>query len=266
MTPDVLPRFDFAGDLTGYTGGTGPDLLLIHGVGLRVEAWGAMLPLLEQQFTVTALDMPGHGGSAQIAGNGLRAFSDRFAEFLTTRAGPVCVAGHSMGAMIALDLACRNPEKVDAVAALNAIYQRPPAAANVAKARAAALSHKQVFDPSPTVTRWFGPNPAGDDAVAAAACQSWLTTCDPKGYADAYRVFAHHPGPKNLHTLHCPALFLTAEHDANSTPEMSQEMAGLCPNGQAIIVKDAAHMAPMTHADMIARHLILFFNPKGQFS
>lgn len=263
MTPDVLPRSVFAGDLAGYIGGTGPDLLLIHGVGLRAEAWSPMLPLLEQHFTVIALDMPGHGNSSRINGKGLCAFSDRFSDFIASRADPVYVAGHSMGAMIAIDLAARIPDKIGAFAAMNAIHQRSEAAAKAVQTRAASLSQSDAYDPTSTLERWFGPKPTGDTALAAKACRSWLTKCDPGGYADAYRVFAHHPGAKSLDALSRPALFLTAEHDPNSTPAMSREMADLCSNGQAVIVKDSAHMAPLTDADMIARHLIRFFNTKG---
>ncbi|MFT5343000.1 MAG: pimeloyl-ACP methyl ester carboxylesterase [Paracoccaceae bacterium] len=261
MTSARLPRSDFTGDLAGYTGGRGPDLLLIHGVGLRAEAWGAMLPLLEQHFTIFALDMPGHGGSAPIHKPELRAYRNRFAAFLASRPGPICVAGHSMGAMIAIDLVGPSPEKIKAVAALNAIYQRSAAAASAVQARAAALSRTTAPDPSATLTRWFGANPTGNTARAAKECRKWLTACDPAGYADAYTVFAH--GAPSLRPLPCPAMFLTGEHDPNSTPTMSRDMANLCPNGQAIVVKDAAHMAPVTHADMIAQDLIRFFNSKG---
>jgi (E)-2-((N-methylformamido)methylene)succinate hydrolase len=263
MSADLLPRSEFAGDLAGYTGGTGPDLLLIHGVGLRAEAWNAMLPQLEPHFTVTALDIPGHGGSARANEVELCAFSDRFADFVTSRAGPVCVAGHSMGAMIAIDLAIRLPEQICAIAALNAIHQRSQDAARDVQKRAAALSRTDMSDPTPTLDRWFGPNPTGAHAKAAKNCRSWLSSCEPDGYADAYHVFAHHPGPKSLDALSCPALFVTAEHDPNSTPAMSHRMADLCPDGQAVIVKDAAHMAPVTDTDMIAQHLIRFFNTKG---
>ena len=254
----ALPRSEFSGDLTGYCGGSGPDLLLIHGVGLRAEAWSAMLPILQQQFTVYALDMPGHGGSALIQTCDLAAYSQRFAAFCADLGAPVCVAGHSMGAMIAIDLASQYPQHIRAVTALNAIYQRAASAANAVQTRAATLKTSGLQDPSDTLKRWFGDK----ESPASTACRAWLTGCDPTGYADAYQVFAHNPGPDaaTLAALACPALFMTGANDPNSSPAMSQAMAELCPNGQAIIVNDAAHMAPMTHADMMAQELIRFFN------
>lgn len=259
----TLPRSEFAGDLSGYCSGSGPELLLIHGVGLRAEAWSPMLPALERHFTVYALDMPGHGGSGVIQSRNLASYTARFSAFFASRSAPVCVAGHSMGALIAIDLACHHASSVRAVAALNAVYQRPVTAAKAVQARAAALTQTGPQDPTATLERWFG----SSTNDAATACRDWLTHCDPTGYTDAYHVFAHDPGPDAgaLRTLSCPAMFVTGAQDTNSTPAMSRAMADLCPNGQAFIVNNAAHMAPMTHADMVALELIRFFNPtRGQ--
>ncbi|MEC7963535.1 MAG: alpha/beta fold hydrolase, partial [Pseudomonadota bacterium] len=43
----------------------GPLAILLHGVGLRAEAWAAQIPVLSDLgFDVLAPDMPGHGQSA----------------------------------------------------------------------------------------------------------------------------------------------------------------------------------------------------------
>ena len=41
--------------------GSGPPLLLVHGVGSRREAWGPVLPLLAEHRDVIAVDLPGFG-------------------------------------------------------------------------------------------------------------------------------------------------------------------------------------------------------------
>lgn len=245
MTWTTLRRSDLAGGLSGHRTGSGPLMVLIHGVGLRAEAWGAMMPLLADHFTVLAVDMPGHGGSAPVAGPGLPAYTARFAALLETET-PAFVVGHSMGAMIALDLAAQHPARVTGVAALNAIYRRSDAARQAVQARAASLATTPNADPAPTLARWF----ADLASPEALACRDWLTTCDPKGYATAYATFAAADGPTDaaLTALDVPALFLTGANDANSTPAMAQQMAALAPRGRVLAIADAAHMAPMTHA------------------
>lgn len=257
---DDLPRNFGAGGLAGHRCGDGPVLLLIHGVGLRLEAWRAMIPTLAERFTVVAVDMPGHGASEQATTDTVAGFASAFTPILDTLEAPVFCAGHSMGAMIALELASTD-ERIAGVAALNAIYRRTEAAKTAVLARAKVLETGTAPDPTPTLVRWFGADPTGPDAAAQAACHRWLTAANPTGYAAAYHAFATHDGPTDaaLRALDRPALFLTGAEEPNSTPAMSRAMADLAPLGQAHVVAGAAHMAPMTHGVEIARYLTSFF-------
>ncbi len=215
MTWTIQPRSDGPGALSYVKTGTGPALVLIHGVGLRAEAWAAIFPLMAHEFTIYAVDMPGHGASPLAGVTGLSDYVVRIAAFVDALDGLVCVAGHSMGAMIALELAEVRPDKVRAVAALNAIFRRSDAAATAIRARAKALRDRVVCDPSATLERWFG---AGHKAESAA-CRDWLTLTDPEGYATAYRIFANYVGPlgADLKAIGQRAGFITGAQDPNST-------------------------------------------------
>ncbi len=257
MTWTTRPRFEGPGGLAYWREGAGPALVLIHGVGLRAEAWGAMMPLLATEYAVYALDMPGHGDSHLSNVSSLADYATRIANFVETLEGPVAVAGHSMGAILSLHVARALPKKVNAVAAINAIYRRTPEAAQAVRDRAASLATGKA-DPAPTLARWFGDAPVGDKKACADACRDWLTNVDYAAYAAAYHHFAHQEGPSEdqLKALDIPALFLTADGDPNSTPAMSQAMAALAPKGRAHVVKNAAHMMPMTHPQDAARELL----------
>ncbi|MEL6887488.1 MAG: alpha/beta hydrolase [Pseudomonadota bacterium] len=218
--------------------------MLLHGVGLRAEAWGAQIDDLSEDCAVEAFDMPGHGAAARLEGSvDLATYTDRLAD--TLDAG-VVVVGHSMGAMIALDLAVRYPGLVHGVVAMNAIYQRAPEAALAVKRRAAQLDGTLAADPRGAIARWFGDS----ETPEARACRTWLQLVDPGAYRDAYTVFAHEdgPDPSDLRQMQMPALFLTGADDPNSTPAMSRAMARAAPDARAEIVEGAAHMLPMTHA------------------
>ncbi|MEI4262635.1 alpha/beta fold hydrolase [Roseovarius sp. D0-M9] len=243
MTWTTQPRSE-AGQLSAITAGDGQTVLLIHGVGLRAEAWGAQIAALAGFCRVQAVDMPGHGQSAALSsGAQLADFTDVIAAAIN---GPAVVIGHSFGAMIALDIAIRHPGKVKAVAALNAVHRRSAAAKAAVMRRAAMLDGVSAADPTATLDRWFGPVPSPE----REACREWLCAVDPARYRDAYRVFAAEDGPSDegLHSLGCPALFLTGADEPNSTPAMSRRMAALAPQGRAKIIPGAAHMLPMTHA------------------
>lgn len=253
MTWTTQPRSKI-GALTAIRLGSGPQVVLIHGVGLRAEAWAGQLAVLAKTCRVLAVDMPGHGECARLNCNPQMAdFTDPIAAVLTE---PSVVIGHSFGAMIALDIAHKFPDRVRGVAALNGIFRRDDVAKEAVLARATSLDGKSMADPSTTLTRWFGATPS----VARNACHDWLCQCDPAGYCDAYRVFATEDGPSEsaLKTLRCPALFLTGRNEPNSTPHMSRQMADKAPNGTAIVLEGAAHMLPMTHASQVTAILAQF--------
>jgi pimeloyl-ACP methyl ester carboxylesterase len=92
--------------------GSGPVLLLIHGVAGTLENWRAVIEPLAQHYTVVAPDLPGHGGSAPGAGDyslgGLAAgLRDLLVVLGYERA---TLAGHSLGGGIAMQFAYQFPE------------------------------------------------------------------------------------------------------------------------------------------------------------
>ncbi len=243
------------GNLAAIREGVGDTVLLLHGVGLCAEAWAAQIDAISHEYTVLAPDLPGHGESGCLdADDQLSDVTDRIAAAMQA---PAFVVGHSMGAMVALDLAIRYPGKVRGVIALNAIFQRDAAAKAAVQARAKALNDANNPDPEPTLQRWFGDSNSDEKS----ACLDWLTAVHPTGYRAAYRIFATEDGPCDaaLSVLACPALFMTGSAEPNSTPDMARAMATLTPNGRALIVEGAAHMMPMTHADAVNRALLSFF-------
>jgi pimeloyl-ACP methyl ester carboxylesterase len=256
MISTALPRSEVA-SLSAIVAGAGRPVLLLHGVGLRAEAWGAQIEALRGSYQVIAPDMQGHGHSSCPSGPiTLAEYAQAFLPVLKELSEPVLVVGHSMGAMIALELACRAPADVSAVAAFNAIFERSPEAAAAVQARAGSLDDTAAPDPSPTLERWFGNAPSPE----RSACENWLLAADPKGYKLAYTAFARADGPRRqaLQSLACRALFATGGLEQNSTPEMSQAMADLAPKGRALIVEGAAHMMPMTHAGALNGALLDF--------
>ncbi len=259
MTSTILPRSELTTDITGWQGGTGQPLLLIHGVGLCADAWGAMLPGLADGFHISAVDLPGHGQSATFPDRpSLIDYTDRLAQVLDR---PAFIVGHSMGALIAMDMAVRHPALVRAIAPLNPIFRRSSAASEAVRSRASQLEREWNPDPSGTLERWFGANPKGAMATARDDCRSWLTSVDPTGYAQAYNVFACEDGPTDtaLAGISCPALFVTGSDEPNSTPAMSKALAKAVPSGTYAITQGAKHMMPMTHAAEVCAVLTEFF-------
>ncbi|MEL6375379.1 MAG: alpha/beta hydrolase [Pseudomonadota bacterium] len=245
MTWRTQPRSEF-GSLAAIERGRGTPVVLLHGVGLRAEAWAGVIAGLADTHHVIAPDLPGHGASQRAdrlsSTARVAALTDQLAAALTL---PAHIVGHSLGAMIALDLAVRYPASVRSVCACNAIYRRAPDAARAVAKRASRLDGAHAFDAAGTLSRWF----AGATSPEREACAAWLSSVDPKGYKAAYAAFAQGDAPADpaLRAIACPALFITGGRDPNSTAAMTRALADLVPNGRQIVIGDAAHMLPMTH-------------------
>ncbi len=100
-----------------FVGGTGPPLLLVHGLGGAASNWTELAPLLARRHRLLVPDLPGHGGSTALpAVAGLEPFADRVG-LVAEREGmlPTPVVGHSLGAMVVLRLALRRPADVQAL-------------------------------------------------------------------------------------------------------------------------------------------------------
>lgn len=240
----------------GPKDGTGEALLLIHGVGLNGRAWAPQIAALAATHRVFALDMPGHGRSTPLPeGARLPGYVDWAARvIMALGVGAVNVAGHSMGALIATGLAAEYPELIRRVAVLNAVHRRTPEARAAVMARADQIAQGQIDIDTP-LKRWFSDTDA--DRAARPQVARWLQAVDPAGYAAAYRAFATGDDvyADRWGAITCPALVLTGDGDANSTPDMTRTMAASAPRGRAIVIEGHRHMVNLTAPDKVTAAL-----------
>lgn len=94
--------------------GTGPALVLLHGIGSGSGSWIPQLDHLSGHFRVIAWDAPGYGDSDPIAGSPTPDVYARRLEALAEELslGRFPVVGHSLGALIAGRFATLLPDRV----------------------------------------------------------------------------------------------------------------------------------------------------------
>src|SRR3954452_7529367 len=97
------------------TAGSGPVLLLLHGVTDSSQTWAAVTPRLAERFTLVAPDLLGHGDSARPRGDySLGAHANGVRDLLTALGHRrVTVVGHSLGGGIAMQFAYQFPERCE---------------------------------------------------------------------------------------------------------------------------------------------------------
>ena len=95
--------------------GTGPVLVLIHGIAGSAENWGPVIEPLALRHTVIAPDFPGHGLSEPGGGDySLGSLASGLRDLLVTLGHDrATLVGHSLGGGVAMQFAYQFPELVE---------------------------------------------------------------------------------------------------------------------------------------------------------
>jgi pimeloyl-ACP methyl ester carboxylesterase len=100
-----------------------PSAVLIHGAGASSAIWMMVLTRVARGGHAIAIDLPGHGPSAEAGaaldgagGLTLARYRDAVGELAGTLClGPSVLVGHSLGALVAIEAALAWPDKVRAL-------------------------------------------------------------------------------------------------------------------------------------------------------
>jgi pimeloyl-ACP methyl ester carboxylesterase len=243
--------------------GQGTPLVFVHGVGMQHAVWVPQVIGFSRTHTVVTYDMLGHGRSPLPPQDAsLSDYADQLQRLLDQLGqARAHIVGHSMGALVALEFALREPARCLSVTALNAVFGRSEAqrAAVQERVRSLQTTSTQAGIDS-TVGRWFGePVPTQLEGVASL-CRRLLNDVNPVGYARTYALFASsdRAHEARLAMLQPPALFMTGEFDPNSTPAMSQAMAEAVPGAHCRVLAGERHMMTLTGAPQVHGELLTF--------
>jgi pimeloyl-ACP methyl ester carboxylesterase len=110
---DELHEIDLHGHRVFYrSAGSGPVVVLVHGITSTSATWANVLPYLAERFTVIAPDLLGHGESAKPRGDySLGAYASGIRDLLFALGHDrATFVGHSLGGGVAMQLAYQFPE------------------------------------------------------------------------------------------------------------------------------------------------------------
>ncbi len=113
LTPNQI---ELHGHRVSYRhGGSGPALLLLHGVTNSSATWERVAPGLAEHFTLIAPDLLGHGESATPRGDYSLGAHASGARDVMTALGieRATIVGHSLGGGIAMQFAYQFPERCE---------------------------------------------------------------------------------------------------------------------------------------------------------
>lgn len=132
-----------------YTdGGSGQNVLLVHGWSCDGTDWSYQSPVLLDSYRSINVDIRGHGRSSVTEGGYVvRRFAADLARLLHhLGAVPATIVGHSLGGAIAVAMAVEHPEVVRSVVSIEGAYGYPPEVADPVAKMIAEMQGPQGLD------------------------------------------------------------------------------------------------------------------------
>jgi len=242
--------------------GQGPPIVLVHGSPGTAATWSGVARRLGDRFRVTALDLPGHGGSTPrpegeppTTEGGVAAVE----AVVAAQPAPAVLVGHSYGGVVSLAVALRGRLPLRGLVLLEPVLVKllPVAGLHAAFADAEGVFARYFEraargEPEATgimVDFWFGP---GAFARMPPPVQSALGANLARNSLDVRSVFAEAYEPEQLARLAVPLVVAYGSRSPAVTRRMALLLAGMVPRGTVHEIADAGHGMPTTHAEAVA--------------
>ena len=223
--------------------GKGPAVVLVHGFLGSSKIFEPLTDHLVHQFSVTTIDLPGFAGSYDVTvPSTVEALSLLVADTIQSSGLDKCsILGHSLGAMIALEISLQRPELLEKMV----LYGGCPDGYLPGRFETTEDSIEKIQS-------------AGIKSVAADIAAQWFQ----RGKEDPMYSLARAAGNKSneaaailhlktwdhwkarerLGDVQTPTLIMCGDGDRSTHPDLSIEMWKKIPQSQLFIAPNAGHI------------------------
>ncbi len=234
-------------ELYVHTQGTGPDVLLVGGLGDPYESWQAQLDGLGDRFRLIAPDNRGAGRSPDIPeGFTVEDMADDVAAVLRAHAsGPAHVTGFSGGGVVVQHLALRHPELVRSLV-LNSTFAHIDAYAR--RMLDGWLTLARHADSAEHFFEQFSYFILTSRAHQTGFADAWIRDSAAFPYQQGYdtvrryveALYAHDVRDR-LHEIAAPALVIAGGADITNPVENLRLIAERIPDSELVVLDGEAH-------------------------
>lgn len=244
-----------------HTQGQGRPLVLLHGWGMNSLIWQPILPRLAKSATVTCIDLPGHGQNDHLPLGSLHDVTARLADSIPDGA---VVMGWSLGGLVAQSLAHALPERIAAlvlVASTPRFVATPDWQPALPHETLDNFAHNLQTDYASTVKRFFALqflNTRTDNRTVADLHATIMTLpASPAALVDGLDILR--TADFSTTPVTQPCLWLLGRLDKLIPVALAETLPTLGYK-EIIVIKQAAHVPFVTHADSFMQHVGAFLD------
>lgn len=246
------------------TGNRPPDasrdtVVFIHGVGQDHTIW--VLPtryFARHDRNVLAPDLPGHGRSGGEPLKTIEEMTDWLVDLLDVcEVDRAAVVGHSMGSLVALDIASRYPDRVRSLALVGVSV---PLAVNDDLMGSAEHDSHDAID---MMTFWghsrtaqMGGSPTPGIWMTGTGMRLWEQAGAGVIHNDLRACDEYTEGLERARLIACPVLLLLGEKDVMTPVRVAERLAETLRDQETVVFKGAGHALLSERADPVLDELI----------
>jgi pimeloyl-ACP methyl ester carboxylesterase len=237
------------GDVHVVVEGEGPPVLLVHGATESALTFHELQRALSHVATVHALDLPGHGYSdLPPDALSLEEMARWVEAYMVSAALPsAVVVGWSMGGGVALELAIRSPERVEALVLLGSIGADMPIPFTLGLLRWHGVGELMVrLVESEALRRALlrdtaHPSFHRHDAAVERYWRMWRVRGRVRYMRRLLRSLDIRPLERRLSHVRAPTLVLHGDHDRLVPLSVAHALARAIPGAELRVLKDTGH-------------------------
>jgi len=229
-------------------------ILLIPGLLCDATVWQPLIDRLiadnKNDCTVAVADLTSQNNLTQMA-----------QDCLATHSGQLIVAGHSMGARVAMEMVRLAPERLEKLVLLDTGIH--PLKDGEIEKREEIVKFANENGMQALADRWlkgmvYAPN--YENKALISKLTEMVLRCDADMHERQINALVTRPDASSyLAGIDCPVLLVVGRQDQWSPVSQHEDMLRLLPNAKLEVIDDAGHFAPLERETEVTELLIKYF-------
>lgn len=226
-----------------------PQIILIPGLLCDETVWQPLLTKLNNGAAIADLSTQDN-------------LTEMAKECLAAHTGKLRVAGHSMGARVALEMARLAPERVERLALLDTGIHPLRDGETAKRNEIVRFTYENGMEA--LAERWLPGmvyEPNRNNALLMQNLTDMVLRKNPDLHARQIKALVDRPDASAyLKNITCPVLLVVGRQDQWSPVSQHEDMLNILPNARLEAIEDAGHFSPLEQPEAVSKILVEFLN------